>query len=46
MQTVNLKNFIKHHFIPFAQGAGGILCKWKHIQGEVEALFHQKPKVK
>lgn len=28
------------------QGAGGVLCERKHLQGEAEAFLHQKPKVK
>lgn len=30
----------------FPQGAGGVLCERKHLQGEAEAFLHQKPKVK
>ncbi len=32
------------HYSP--QGAGGVLCERKHLQGEAEAFLHQKPKVK
>ena len=28
------------------QGAGRVLCQWKHLQGTSEAFLHQKPKIK
>lgn len=33
------------HSLSLSQGAGRVLCEWKHFQGAPQAVLHQKPKI-